>query len=803
MKISLNWLKEFIQTDLSAEEIAALLTQSGLEVESVEMHEAVPGGLKGLVIGEVKTCEKHPGADKLSKTTVDIGGETVPIVCGAPNVATGQKVIVATVGATLYPTSGEPFQIKKAKIRGEESVGMICAEDEIGLGQSHAGIMVLNTNLTNGTPAAQYFNLKDDYLIEIGLTPNRADAASHLGVARDLRALLLKNITKPSVDAFKKDNDNLKIEVSIENKEACPRYSALTITGLTVKESPDWLKARLNTIGVRPINNVVDITNYVLHELGQPLHAFDADKINGQKVIVKNLSEGSTFITLDEKERKLKSSDLMICNAEEGMCIAGVFGGIGSGVNDQTKNIFLESAYFSADSIRKTAQHHGLKTDASFRFERGTDPEITVYALKRAALMIKELAGGQISSGIIDIYPQPASKFEVHVKYKNIHRLIGKQIPEARIHEILVHLDIELVDLTTDGFKALVPPYRVDVQREADIIEEILRIYGFSNIEVSERLSSDYLASFEPNDIHKQQQKVVELLAANGYQEIMTNSLTKASYSEQIAGFEPAKDVEILNKLSEDLGVMRQSLLFTGLDVLAHNLNHKQKDLRLFEFGKVYSKTDKGYSEHKRLALFVTGAKESENWRNPAQSVAYFDLALSVNKVLKKLADIDFMQSPTQFGYFESGLDLKKGEKVIASIGKLSKKVLKLAEIRQEVFYADIHWELLLKSSGKPIVYQEVSRFPEVRRDISLVLDKKITFSEISKIAGKHEGRLIRNINVFDVYEGDSLGKDKKAYALSFTLQDKANTLTDKVIDKTMEKLMQAFETELGAIIRK
>ncbi|MDN4164850.1 phenylalanine--tRNA ligase subunit beta [Cytophagales bacterium LB-30] len=803
MKISLNWLKEFIHTDLTANEIAALLTQSGLEVESVEAYEQVPGGFKGLVIGEVMTCEKHPDADKLSKTTVDIGNEVVPIVCGAPNVAAGQKVIVATVGTTLYPTSGEPFVIKKAKIRGAESVGMICAEDEIGIGTSHAGIMVLDTILPNGTPIAEYFDVKEDHVLEIGLTPNRADAAGHWGVARDLRALLKTSLTLPDISKFKVDNTALPIQVKVENAEACPRYSGLSISGITVTDSPAWLKTRLSSIGVRPINNVVDITNYVLHELGQPLHAFDADKIKGQTVLVKTLAQGTPFVTLDEKERKLNASDLMICDAQGPMCIAGVFGGISSGVTANTKNIFLESAYFSADSIRKTAQSHGLKTDASFRFERGTDPNATLLALKRAALLIQEIAGGSISSEVVDIYPAPVEDAQISVRFKNIHRLIGKVLPHQEIESILQHLDIQLINITEEGFTAIVPPYRVDVQREADIIEEILRIYGFDRIELKESLSTDFVASFESKDKHKLQFRISEILAGNGFQEIMTNSLTKPAYSELTSDFDTSTRVDILNRLSEDLGAMRQSLLFSGLEVLAHNLNHKQSDLKLFEFGTIYNRKEKGFKEERYLSLFMTGAQMAESWQHKEQNVSYYDLQAAVLKVIHKLNPSGLVQVSSTKQVFEFGLDLNKGDKTVASLGKLSKKVLKSFDIRQEVYYAEIAWDLLRKYSQSQVAYTEVSKFPEVRRDISLVLDKSVSFANIQKIASKMESRLLRQVNVFDVYEGENLGQNKKAYAISFTLQDAEKTLTDKVIDKTMEKLMGAFESELGAIIRK
>ncbi len=588
-------------------------------MEHVERVEAIPGGLEGVVIGEVLTCRKHPDADKLSLTTVDVGnGAALPIVCGAANVAAGQRVVVATVGATLYPAGGEPFKIKKAKIRGEASEGMICAEDEIGLGTSHAGIMVLDTDLPNGTPAAKYFNLEADYILEIGLTPNRADAASHLGVVRDLRALLRRDYQLPSVERFKPGSGR-PVEVIVENTEACPRYSGVSIAGVTVKASPDWLQKRLQSIGLTPINNVVDVTNFVLHELGQPLHAFDADQIAGNVVRVKTLPPGTVFTTLDKQERKLQENDLMICDGNsQPMCIAGVFGGVSSGITEHTTSVFLESACFSPNYVRRTVQHHGLKTDAAFRFERGTDPNGTVYALKRAALLICEVAGGQIASDVVDVYPQPVTDFSVKVGWKNINRLIGKELPKEEIKTILQLLDSKIEGETTEGLNLRVPPYRVDVQREADVVEEILRIYGYDNIELSERMDAAYLAEFPVTDREQLQYKMTQMLASRGFFEIMTNSLTKPAYNQKLGAFRSGEDVEILNKLSEDLGVMRQSLLFSGLEVVAHNINRRQLDLKLFEFGKIYYRKEGQYREHTRLSIFLTGDQQAETWRKRA-----------------------------------------------------------------------------------------------------------------------------------------------------------------------------------------
>ncbi len=807
MKISVNWLRDYIPFEKKTEEIAHMLTMSGLEVEGIETYEQISGGLKGLVIGEVLSTETHPNADRLKKTTVDIGnGEVKPIVCGAPNVAAGQKVIVATVGAMLFPLEGNPFEIKKAKIRGEVSEGMICAEDEIGLGTSHEGIMVLDTDLPNGTPAARYFNIYEDEVLEIGLTPNRADAASHIGVARDLRALLRKDMLWPSVDSFKVDNHELSVQVDVENAEACPRYSGITISDVTVQESPSWLQQRLLAIGLTPINNVVDATNFVLHELGQPLHAFDADAISGGKVIVKTLPTGSTFTTLDGKERKLQAGDLMICNANEGMCIAGVFGGIKSGVKDNAKNIFLESAYFSPEYIRKTAQHHGLKTDASFRYERGTDPNFTVYALKRAAMLIKELAGGNISSDIIDVYAQPVEDFKVKMIYKNIDRLIGKKLAHQEIKTILNYLDISLEDEHHEGFMAIVPPYRVDVQREADVIEEILRIYGYDHVETSAHLSADFLSSFPEMDSDKLQSRVSEMMVGNGFYEIITNSLTKAAYADALG--KGASAVEILNKLSEDLGVMRQSLIFSGLEVISYNISHRKKNLKFFEFGKTYEKYDDKYLEKRALAIFMTGQQQTESWHVKSGQVSFHDLSSIIRKIFNRFDIVDPKQKILQDAAFSYGLDYQFNGKSLCQAGLLHPKIAALCGVKQPVFFASIDWPALLEkvrkvSAKERLIYQDISKFPEVRRDLSLVLDKKLSFGQVESVAKKYSNALVKDINVFDIYEGENIGADKKAYALSFTLQDAEKTLTDKVIDKTMNKLIQVFEQELGAVIRK
>ena len=803
MKISYNWLRQYIDIEKTPEELSEILTDTGLEVEGLEKFEAIEGGLKGLVIGKVLSCEKHPNADKLSVTTVDIGAGIIsPIVCGAPNVAEGQTVVVATVGTTLYPSDGDSFKIKKAKIRGEVSEGMICAEDEIGLGAGHDGIMVLETELKPGTPAIEYFNIETDYVFEIGLTPNRSDAISHLGTARDVRAVTEKEINWPSVESYKKDNDSLPIDVSVENYEACSRYSGVTINNIKIEESPDWLKNRLLSIGLSPINNVVDITNYVMHETGQPLHAFDYQKIKGQKVVVKTMPANTPFTTLDEKERKLKADDLMICDAESPMCIGGVFGGITSGVSNSTTSIFLESAYFDAAYVRKSAMVHQLKTDASFRFERGTDPNNTVYALKRAALLLKELVGASIASDLIDLYPAPINEIEINVTYRNINRLIGQEISKDRIHSILTLLDIIPENISNDGFTAKVPTYRVDVTREADIIEETLRIYGFNNIKLPETAGSSFLANSQSKDFDKIQQKISSYLVDSGYFEMMTNSLTKPEYADLSDSINAKNHVEILNKLSEDLGVMRQSLLFSGLEVVARNINYKQSDLKLFDFGKQYARIDKEYKEEKRLALFITGFEKEDQWNGKKEITDFHQLKgitegilakmnLKVSEISKDVSDI-----------FSYGLNFKIGQKPALEIGSINSKTLKALGIKQEVIYASFNWDLLLRKTNDNIMVKRVSKYPEVRRDLSLVINKSVSYQDILELTNKTERNLIKSVDVFDLYEGEKIEDSKKAYSLKFILQDDKKTLTDKVIDKTMKRLMATFEKELGAIIR-
>lgn len=798
MKISYNWLKEFINTDKSPQEISTILTGTGLEVESVEKVQAIPGGLEGLVIGYVKECSQHPNADRLKVTKVDVGGpEDLQIVCGANNVAAGQKVVVATVGTTVYPTTGEPFPINKSKIRGEVSEGMICAENEIGLGTDHDGILVLDANAVIGSPVKDYFKLNDDYLYEIGLTPNRADAVSHLGTARDIAAFLKIGIKKPDVSAFKVDNHDSKLQVIVENEQAAPRYSGVTISGITVKESPQWLKERLAVIGVRSINNVVDVTNYVLHELGQPLHAFDAAAITGNKVIVKNCAEGTLFKTLDDVERKLSADDLMICNETDAMCIAGVFGGAASGVKSTTTSIFLESAYFNAVSVRKTAKRHSLKTDASFRFERGTDPDMTIFALKRAALLIQQVAGGNISSEIVDLYPNPVAPFDVELSYAHTHRLIGQVIPHEEIKNIVKALDIEIVSESADGLTLKVPPYRVDVTREVDVIEEILRIYGYNNIYIPTQVRASLSASPRPEK-DTVQNMLSDILTANGFNEILANSLTKSSYSSDLD-----KAVKILNPLSNDLDIMRQTLLYSGLEAIAYNQNRKAADLKLYEFGKVYSVKDDKYNETQRFSILLTGAT-AEQWNQKSTAVSFYNLKAIVDSLVSRLNIIDYTVEDATCKKMAYGLQYIRNNKQLVKFGQVSADALKKVDLDKPVFYADFNFDLILSAIKKnKIIFEDVSKFPAVRRDLSMLIDKSISFGQLKQIALRTERKLLKEMDVFDVYEGDKLPAGKKSYALSFILQDAEKTLTDKAIDAIMQKLIYNLGKEAGAEIRK
>ncbi len=818
MKLSYNWLKDYIDFDVDPLELSAILTDIGLEVEGFDVFQFVKGGLKGVVIGEVLTCEKHANADKLSVTTVDVGGKILPIVCGAPNVAKGQKVVVATVGTTLYD-GDEAFKIKKAKIRGEVSEGMICAEDELGLGNSHDGIMVLPQEVKPGTPASTYFNIKKDYIYEIGLTPNRGDAASHIGSARDLVAGLNRyfntrkyHLSLPKVDNFQVDNHDLDIDVEVKDQEACPRYSGITVKDIQVKESPEWLKVKLESIGIRPINNVVDITNFVLQETGQPLHAFDATKIKGNKVVVQKLTNQTPFVTLDEMERKLHPDDLMICNVEEGMCIAGVFGGADSGVTEKTTAVFLESAYFDPRHVRKTAKRHVLQTDASFRFERGTDPNITLFALKRAALLIKELAGGTISSEIKDVYPKPIKKWTIDVSYAHVDRLIGNVIDRNIIKEIVQSLEMEIVVETANGLKLLIPTFKVDVLREVDVVEEILRIYGYNNVKFENKIHSSVSLRQKP-DLEKLQNEISDYLVGQGFSEIINNSLTKSEYVNKSKVFDEKQNVTLLNPLSKDLDILRQTLLFGGLEVIAYNQNRKINDLKIFEFGKAYFKKDNydkkrgvnNYYEEKHLTIFASGRVQAENWNSQNKQFDFYYVKGLVNSLLKKLGiDENRLEiSETTNGNFNYAIQLTSGERVLAQIGSAHKDMLKMIGVKTEVFVADINWDFIIQLMPRHNVqYVPVPKFPSARRDLALVVDKDVHYDVLKKIAFRAERKLLKSVSIFDVYEGDNVPEGKKSYALSFILQDENKTLTDKVIDKTMRRLQQVFEKELDAVLR-
>ncbi len=819
MKISYNWLKQYINLDVDPETLSTVLTDIGLEVEGLEKYQSVKGGLEGIVIGKVVSCEQHSNADKLTVTTVNVGGDSLlPIVCGAPNVAAGQKVVVATVGTTLYD-GDESFKIKKAKIRGEVSEGMICAEDELGLGTSHEGIMVLPDNVEIGQLAAEYFNIEEDYIFEIGLTPNRSDATSHIGCARDLVAGLNQlyntrkySLTLPSVDDFKIDNTNLDINVIVEDTAACPRYSGVSISGIKVGDSPDWLKIKLNAIGIRPINNIVDITNYVLHETGQPLHAFDADKIKGNRVIVRKTEHDTSFITLDDIERKLDASDLMICHEEDGMCIAGVFGGTESGVNENTVNIFLESAYFDSKHIRKTSKRHGLQTDASFRFERGADPNITLYALKRAAILIKDIAGGTVSSEIKDVYPKSIEPWIVDVDLVSVDRLIGKSIDREIIKKILSDLEIEVVEEGGGKLRLLIPTYKVDVTREVDVIEEILRIYGYNNIRITGKINSS-ISSRPVPDLEKVQNSIADYLVGQGATEIMNNSLTKADYIDYNNDLSSDKNVNLLNPLSKDLNILRQTLLFGGLETVSYNLNRKSPNLNLFEFGKVYSlnkkfeKADgiKNYTEEKHLMIFSTGKASGNTWNSSDANVDFYFVSGLVNSIFTRmgLGNGRLSIKETESDSYTYSLQYLVNEDLLAEISLVSSKLRKQFDIGQDVFCADINWNKLIKySKFKDISYKQVPKFPTVKRDLSLVLDSSVKFYDLRDTAMKAERKLLKNVDLFDIYEGSNIAEGKKSYALSFILQDEGKTLTDKVIDKTMSRILKAYEQQFNAQLR-
>lgn len=820
MNISYNWLKEYVNFDLTPDEVAEALTSIGLETGGVEEVQTIKGGLEGIVIGEVLTCEPHPNSDHMHVTTVNLGqGEPVQIVCGAANVAAGQKVVVATLGTKLYDGE-ECFTIKKSKLRGVESMGMICAEDEIGIGTSHEGIIVLPADAVPGTPAKDYFNIKSEYVLEVDITPNRADACSHYGVARDLYAYLIQNgkqatLKRPSVEAFKVDNHDLDIAVEVENTEACPRYAGVSIKGVTVKESPEWLQNKLRLIGVRPINNIVDITNYILHAYGQPLHCFDADKIKGGKIVVKTVAEGTAFVTLDEVERKLSDRDLMICNTEEPMCIAGVFGGLDSGTTEQTVDVFLESAYFNPTWVRKTARRHGLSTDSSFRFERGIDPNGTIYALKEAALLVQELAGGTISSEIKDNYPAPTADFTVELNYEKVHSLIGKTLPVETIKSIVTSLEMKIVNETPEGLTLQVPPYRVDVQRDCDVVEDILRIYGYNNVEIPTTLKSSLTTKGEVDYSQKLQNLISEQLVGCGFNEILNNSLTAAAYYEASETYKNENLVYLMNPLSNDLNVMRQTLLFGGLESIQHNANRKNADLKFFEFGNCYfynaekknpEKVLAAYTEEYHLGLWVTGKRVSNSWAHPDENSSVYELKAYVLNIFTRLG-LNF--GKVVFGnltndIYSTAISVHtRGGKLLATFGIISKKIQKAFDIDNEVYYAEINWKELMKAiKSAKVNFKELSKFPAVKRDLALLIDKNVQFAEIEKIAYETEKKLLKEVELFDVYEGKNLEAGKKSYAVSFLLQDESATLNDKQIDKIMSKLIANLENKLGAKLR-
>ena len=807
MRVSYNWIKQFINVPEALEEHTALLTSLGLEVEGVEKFESVKGGLEGIVVGYVESCEQHSNADKLKVTKVNIGTETVQIVCGAPNVAAGQKVPVATIGTTLYDDKGEAWKIKKGKIRGEESHGMICAEDELGLGKSHDGIMVLDENLEVGTPLKDVVDIELDHVIEIGLTPNRSDAMSHMGVARDLRAGLAVNadaveFITPSVSGFHVDSRSSRVDIEVENTDLAPRYCGVTLTGIKVKESPEWIKNRLSAIGIAPKNNVVDVTNYVMHELGQPLHAFDLSKIAGNKIIVKTLEKDTPFTTLDGVEHKLHEDDLMICDTEKPLCIAGVYGGENSGVTDGTTSIFLESAYFNPVSVRKTAKRHNFNTDASFRFERGIDPNITEYALKRAALLIQETGGGEISSDITDVYSQKIEDQQVFLTYQKVNSLIGQEIPKEEIKSILRTLDINVNNVTETGIGLTIPAYRNDVTRPADVIEEILRVYGYDRIESSSKINAT-IAKSSKLENNRVQNIVAQQLVGQGFIEMMANSLTSEKNHTLTEQISPKNQVRMLNPLSSDLAVMRQSLIYGGLEAIAYNLNRKQENLRLFEFGNSYHQyQERQFTENKHLSILTAGNTSSPTWNGEPQPADFFYLKGAVIAVLKRLGINTINEKPTKLDFLSEGIALSSGAK-IADLGVVKKKVAKNFGIEVTVHFANIYWDEVLKIVSKEYTpVTDIPKFPEVSRDFALLVDNAVNFKELREIALNSEKKILKSVQLFDVYEGSKLPKGKKSYALNFTLQDTNKTLTDKQIDKTMNKIQQQLESQAGAVLR-
>ena len=829
MKISYKWLREYVDTELTPHELDDLLTFSGLEIEDVEKVESIKGGLEHVVIAQVLTCEPHPNSDHLHLTTVDVGnGTPLNIVCGAPNVAAGQKVVCAQIGTKIYTSDTEFYEIKKGKLRGAVSEGMLCAADELQLGSDHDGIMVLPDDAPVGMSAKEYFHLEEDHTLEVAITANRSDATSHIGVARDVVAVLNtrqkanKKIMWPEVAELSYNGDEAKaVKVTVEEPEMCPRYTGITLENVHVSESPDWLQNKLRTVGIRPINNVVDITNFVLMEVGQPMHAFDADMIEGNHVVVRTLPQDTPFVTLDGVERKLDRRDLMICNEKEGMCIAGVFGGQKSGVTNQTTRVFLESAYFNPTNIRKTSKRHGLKTDASFRFERGCDPNITVWALQRAVYLMKELTGATLASEMVDVYPNPIECAKVEVNYQRMFDLIGQEIPLEAIHTALTSLDIKILNETPEGMTLSIPSCKVDVTRECDVVEEIMRIYGYNNIHVDERISTCLSFSTKPNPI-RLQNIVSDMLTDNGFSEIMNNSLTKSDYYDNNPDFDAAQNVHILNPLSKELNVMRQTLLYSGMECVVRNINYKMHDLKLYEFGNTYqisqdylsqeqpeadTPVTKKYVETKHLSLFMTGAMNPESWKMPTTPTDFYYLKAHVMNILRRMrinvTRLDFV--PTSHHYFIEGMDLvfRDSHKELCTLGRLSKETLKKMDCKQEVFYADINWSLILKSyPTKEVLYTEVAKYPAVRRDLALIIDQKITFAQIEQVAYNTEKKLLKQVSLFDVYHGKGIAEGMKSYAVSFILQDKDKTLNDKQIETVMAKLQHNLETQLNATIR-
>ena len=820
MNISYNWLKEYLDFDLQPEEVAAALTSIGLETGSVEEVQTIKGGLEGLVVGEVLTCEMHPNSDHLHVTTVNVGsGEPLQIVCGAPNVAAGQKVIVAVNGTKLYDDDKE-FTIKRSKLRGVESNGMICAEDEIGVGTDHAGIIVLPSDTPVGLPAKEYYNIKSDYVLEVDITPNRVDATSHFGVARDLAAYLKQNgkpaeLKRPSVEAFHIDDETPAIEVVVENTEACLRYSGVTIKGVTVKESPEWLQNRLRTIGLRPINNVVDVTNYILHGMGQPLHSFDAGKINGGKVIVKAANEGDKFVTLDGVERTLTARDLMICNTEKPMCIAGVFGGLESGVTEETTDVFLESATFHPTWIRKTARRFGLNTDASFRYERGLDPNATIYILKYAALLIKEVAGGTITGAIQDVYPKVFEPYKVNLTYEKINSLTGKVIPAETVKSIVDSLEMKITSETEEGLSLEVPVYRIDVQRDVDVIEDILRIYGYNNIEFSDHVKSSLSYQTPTDHSYKMENLISEQLCGYGFNEILNNSLTRSAYYEALTTYPASHCIMLMNPLSADLNCLRQTLLFGGLESIEHNMKRKKGNIHFYEFGNCYDFNAENkkegealspYSEEYHLGIWVCGNRVENNWAHPNEKTSIYELKAYVENILVRLG---VSLKKVIFGnltndIYDAGLSLTtQSGKALGSLGIVSHKICKAMDIDTEVYYAELRWTALMKETKKnKVTYTDLSKFPGVKRDLALLIDKSVAFAEIQKIAFESERKLLKEVTLFDVYEGKNLPEGKKSYAVSFFLEDETKTLNDKQIDAIMKKIQTNLEQKVGAQLR-